>query len=762
MVNTATVSQSEPFYSSEIFRLKILSPSIICFQLTPKVEQDEGIRLSFHLSRILPSIVIIWHKPYFYAVGKCKESINDLLTEWKDILEQLFLEGFTDFSEQSWDFQEVPITQPVSPIIIAQLAYQVLKSSNPYPFLSKIDFAKNNVEVRRTIKFWAETIEIENIEEPAITLTIESKFLINKNLNEYYLKHPDSHNPDKLLVGLRVQDRSHDISSIGTITKLIMDSTPEHREKLINQAKHEISKQALRDALSEKILVAVQFGKNKKVYEYGMAALRLRITPETASRFGADWGQLLKETKIPYQKRQELLVYYKREADNALSASGYGFKLEQSINSRHYSELFWQPPVSIENTKLIFGNGFTYNQSQILVGLSKGGVYRRHETYLNPSRPIRITVLNLCDLTLDEFIDKLKVALKSYKFEGLFVTQSISLKSLSGTEARVKAERAVNELMDTPPDIVLTFLPQCDRKADEQAGGSLYHTIYDLLIRRQIASQIIYENTLKNAKDYKYILQQVVPGILAKLGNLPFVLAEALQVADYFIGLDISRQSKAKLSGTVNACASIRLYGKQGEFIRYRLEDALIEGEEIPKRVLERLLPAKELQDKTVLIYRDGRFCGQEVDNLLEWAKAIGCKLILVECRKSGIPRLYKMVDKTITDNKVEKILTAPEKGLALRISSSEALLVTTQVTEKIGLAFPLRLTIINTNHPALISPPIEEVVETTLKLTLLHHGALKTPRLPMPVYGAHKTAKLRLKGIYPSSMLEGDRQFWL
>ncbi|MHC5828672.1 MAG: Piwi domain-containing protein, partial [Nostoc sp.] len=102
------------------------------------------------------------------------------------------------------------------------------------------------------------------------------------------------------------------------------------------------------------------------------------------------------------------------------------------------------------------------------------------------------------------------------------------------------------------------------------------------------------------------------------------------------------------------------------------------------------------------------------------------------------------------------------EKGLALRISSTEAVLVTTQVTEEMGLAHPLRLTVITVNHPALISPPIEQVVETTLKLTLLHHGALKMPRLPMPVYGAHKTAKLRLRGIYPSSMLEGDRQFWL
>ncbi|MEH2315720.1 Piwi domain-containing protein [Nostoc sp.] len=436
-----------------------------------------------------------------------------------------------------------------------------------------------------------------------------------------------------------------------------------------------------------------------------------------------------------------------------IAVNNYGFELGLSINSRDYPELFWQPQVPIENIPLLFGNGFIGVQSKILTGLSRGGVYRRHNKFFDPSRPIRITVLNLCEVGLDEFIEQLKERLKSYKFESLFVTNSISLKNFSGTKARATVEEVVNELMEIPPDIVLAFLPQSDRNADEEDGGSLYHKIYDLLLRRQIASQMIYEDTLNNPDYYKNILNQVVPGILAKLGNLPFVLAEPLQIADCFIGLDISRESKAKLSGTMNACASMRLYGKQGEFIRYQLKDTLIPGEEIPKQFLEGLLPKKEFEGKIVLIYRDGRFCRQEVANLLEWAEAIGCKLILVECRKSGIPRLYNFVNKTIA---------APEKGLALRISSTEAVLVTIQVTEKIGLAHPLRLRVITGNHPALISPPIEQVVETTLKLTLLHHGALKMPRLPMPVYGAHKTAKLRLRGIYPSSMLEGDRQFWL
>ncbi|BAY62980.1 hypothetical protein NIES22_30560 [Calothrix brevissima NIES-22] len=751
MIAAANITKPKIF-SSEIFRLNFSHLNVLRFQLNPQIEQEEAIRLSFHLSLTLPQIVVVWDSPYFYALAIPNYPLHLFVQEWEDIVAQVVEKGLPEFSDRTWQFQEIPLTGTVPANVISLLAFQVLKTFKPYPFSSITALPKNGVQVKREVKVWSEPIEIDGILQPAIALTIKSKFVLTKNLSDFYLNHPNKDNPDEVLIDLNVRSRSRDIQGNGTIKQIIKEPSLVHKQKLINLAKSEISKQALQDVLSDKLLVAVKFGKSKKLYEYGMSALYPCVTSETASRFGVNWGQLLKETKISYKERTNLLATYKKEAETALSA--YGFELGLSINSLQYPNLFWYPSVPIENTLLLFGNGLIGAQNKILTGLSKGGVYRRHNKFSDLSRPIRITVLNLCEVEFDYFIEQLKQRLKSYKFESLFVSNSISIQNFSAAKARAKVEEVVNELMEIPPDIVLAFLPQSDRNADEEEGGSLYHKIYDLLLSRQIASQMIYEDTLKNPDYYKYknILNQVVPGILAKVGNLPFVLAEPLPIADYFIGLDISRESKSKLAGTVNACASIRLHGKQGEFIRYRLEDALIEGEEIPKRVLEKLLPAKQLERKTVLIYRDGRFCGKEVANLLEWAEAIGCKLILVECRKSGIPRLYNFVNKTIT---------APEKGLSLRISSTEAVLVTTQVTEEIGLADPLRLTVLTANHRALISPPIDQVVEITLKLTLLHHGALKMPRLPMPVYGAHKMAKLRLRGIYPSSMLEGDCQFW-
>ncbi|BDA65978.1 hypothetical protein CAL7716_001440 [Calothrix sp. PCC 7716] len=232
------------------------------------------------------------------------------------------------------------------------------------------------------------------------------------------------------------------------------------------------------------------------------------------------------------------------------------------------------------------------------------------------------------------------------------------------------------------------------------------------------------------------------------MGNLPFVLAEPLAIADYFIGLDISRNSKKRVTGSVNACASVRLYGNRGDFEGYRIESDTIEGEEIPQRILENFFPKSQLKGKTVLIYRDGRFCGDEVKHLLARADAIGAKFILVECAKSGIPRLY---------NSLNTNITAPTQGLALRLSPREAIIITTSVLEKMGSPLPLRLKI----HPGGHQVSIEDLIDATLKLTLLHHGSLKSPRLPIRLFGSDRIAYRRLQGIYPGAS-EGDRQFWL
>ena len=740
MTATNVQVQTSPTFLSEIFPLTITEPNLMCFRLTPKLERQDGNRLAFRFSRKFPDLVVIWEDSYFWVLAKLNSTLPEI-AEWKEALKKIQQELKDEIGDRYWSFQSVRQPQETS-LILAKLAVRILQETK---FEQPVVFSDNKVEVKREIDCWPETIELEENLQAAIALTVRSSILYKGNLADFYENHPFRQNPQELLIGLKVRDIESWGS--GTITALA-GKLGEHGQALIEKATGAVSKQALKDAPSDQPLVAVEFGKNGKPYHYAMAALSPSITAETAERFEVEYGKLLKETKIPHQKRQELLVSSKRIAEKALA--DYGFKLQRSVNSKDYPSLFWQPSTPLEQTKLLFGKNLTEIQNKILAGLSNGGVYRRHQEYTSPSRKIFIAVLELCDRENSFFLKQVQQKLKRYGFDSEIInSKRLSVANLSEVETRAKVEISVDELLVPKPDIVLAILPESDRYADNNNnGGSLYHWVYSRLLRRGIASQVIYEDTLKKVQA-NYILNQVIPGVLAKLGNLPFILAEPLEVADYFVGLDISRMAKKKLPGSRNACASIRLYGPRGEFVCYRLEDAIIEGEEIPSQLLATLLPASELKGKRVIIYRDGSFCGNEVTHLVEWQKAIGSQFILVESRKSGVPRLY---------NLHEKVINAPQKGLALRTSSREAILITTDVIQKVGLARPLRLTVHEKGHQV----SIESVVEATVKLTLLHHGALNPPRLPMPLYGADRMAYLRLKGIYPTGMLEGDRQFWL
>ena len=102
-----------------------------------------------------------------------------------------------------------------------------------------------------------------------------------------------------------------------------------------------------------------------------------------------------------------------------------------------------------------------------------------------------------------------------------------------------------------------------------------------------------------------------------------------------------------------------------------------IEGKEISKKILQNLLPADILREKTVLIYRDGRFVEKEVENLIYWSKTIKSKFILVESRKSQIPRLFNLKDG----------IQKPDKGLLMKLSNREGILITTDVYSNIRIS---------------------------------------------------------------------------
>ena len=228
---------------------------------------------------------------------------------------------------------------------------------------------------------------------------------------------------------------------------------------------------------------------------------------------------------------------------------------------------------------------------------------------------------------------------------------------------------------------------------------------------------------------------------MAKGGSLPFALKEPLPYADVVVGLDVARKAKGRLQGSINAAATARVYSNTGEFLRYWIPEHQIEGETIPRDVLEGMFPASEFSGKRILIHRDGRFRGEECESLYAWAEEIDATMYCVEVIKSGSPRLYAL-ERAWNEQKQKEGMKVvqPQKGLCLRLNDHEALLVSSLPPFENATPRPLQ---IKTDWGL----PIEQACHSVLALTLVHIGSKLAPRLPVTIHFADQIGRVCLAG---------------
>jgi hypothetical protein len=94
MIAAELSAPKTPIFISEIFPLIISQPNILCFRLTPDVNEnakDLGNRLSFHLSRQFPDVAVTWHQGDFIILAKSGQSMP-VPSEWREALERVHAE----------------------------------------------------------------------------------------------------------------------------------------------------------------------------------------------------------------------------------------------------------------------------------------------------------------------------------------------------------------------------------------------------------------------------------------------------------------------------------------------------------------------------------------------------------------------------------------------------------------------------------------------------------------------------------------------
>lgn len=615
-----------------------------------------------------------------------------------------------------------PDARAISEFVARGLLSDVEKQVQGVLSGNKQDLGNAVVERVHEVRGWI----VEGV--PAVSVSISSRLVLKQDLKTYAARvQPDQ------LIGLQVADKTSTlkgelIEAVGTLAT--------ERSRLLALTQREEMQKLLTSAPNTDLVVTISNGRND--YDYAVGALRIILYLEYLHRFGINSKKALAALRIEPELRAGMV----KDVSTVMTETGY---VDRSYNSRNQPQLFRTTPY----TALVkFGDGSAapYNEQTIINDLRTRRLYRTSDAFKN-GNPIRVGILTaLENQSYVDFWERVERSLRSLGFSvrklGEATVQNASRAELDGV---------VSDFQNQDPHILVAFFP--DDYADEDDDETAYHHFKSLTIGRGIPSQVIEGSTLENEKSLASSANNIVLGILGKTGNIPYVLAEPLDFVDVVVGIDIAREKKKRLSGSLNATAIARIYLSNGEFMQYVIHDAPLEGETIPTSVLQALFPKNEFTGKRVVIHRDGYFRGDEKKALLDWAAKIGATFYLVEVIKTGSPRIYGLGSKMV-QGKQESYAIQPQKGSAFVFSPTEAILVSSLPPFKNATPQPLR---IRTESPF----PIEQAIASVLAMTNLHYGSVRSPRLPVTIHYSDKIAYMALRGIKPKN-LEGRIPFWL
>ncbi|GAB4427900.1 MAG: hypothetical protein Kow0031_08000 [Anaerolineae bacterium] len=555
--------------------------------------------------------------------------------------------------------------------------------------------------------------------QPAVSLSIRSNIDLKDDLRTFLAEHPGDD-----IVGLYVTDKTKPFNTAMEITKVIGKIGERNRRARL--LSFDLSAQMRRfvESASDDELVVETGGR----YQYVVSALGLRVLNKHYERFG-----ISERLQISSAKRKDYVLPVAKVAqDTGIIGAAY--------NSQSNATVFLETVDIGYNAVLRFGSNQTATPrsfKDVFPLVLKHGLYHPAN-----NRKIKIAILNTKPQVS---LAPLKASLRDIlgKKLGYELTTATAGQVSVSSPNRADIERAVNQLAEQNPDIVLAIIPREYGSGDDEGNDwTTYDDFKYYALNKNLQSQVIQPSTIGN----QWAVNNIMLGILAKTGNIPFVLANPITYADLIVGLDVSRRKKKNNTGSINTAAIAKIYLTNGQFLHYNIRDATVEGETIPRNVLQGIFPVETFQGKRVVIHRDGNLQESEKADLLAWGKEIGATFYFVEVIKSGNPRIY--------DQQGKETRRAP-KGSIFKLSDTEALLVSSEFPDTFeATPQPVRVRV----HPPFT---LEQGLHSVLSLTLLHYGSVRPPRLPVTTFYADKISKMASKGIRPAE-LDGNIPFWI
>ncbi|HVU13714.1 MAG TPA: hypothetical protein VHD90_20700 [Phototrophicaceae bacterium] len=542
---------------------------------------------------------------------------------------------------------------------------------------------------------------------PALSVTVVSRLLYEPDLQAYLEKLTT---PSEV-IGLWVADKTSQLQ--GEVIKLV-GLLDEQRERLLELTQRSTTRQIVENADGKHWVVRVLSGARE--YDYVADALDLVIRPEDIQQFAINQQQIEKALHLKPALHAQMV---KLVSDILKEARLIG----AAYSTQNAPQLYQS---GAPQANLLFGKSKIrpHNALKLAADFKENGVYQVPDKL--KQEPLRVVVINTLADEVSDFLEALKRAMSKDYNLALEVVRERNMRVISQTNL----ESAVRLLQKETSDLVLVFLPD-ETESDEEETVS-DRTTRVQTIGRGLPCLIVNEASMNRPED----MPQIVMGLIARARAIPFLLADPLPYADRVIGLHLVYHSKRE--GEVVTGIS-RIYGSDGQFLRAVIASAP-SSEGLPDDLLNQLFPRDLLKDKRIIVHGDGKLKRNTLRSIGAWEDELNATILPVEVIRAGVPRLY-----AFNAGKIEP----PHWGSVFRLNENEAFVQSTETTIQ-----PLHVR---------CEPPltIEQATHSVLLFTLLHYGALKSPKLPVTIHNAEAIETGILRGIIPTDLVT-EVPFWL
>jgi hypothetical protein len=575
--------------------------------------------------------------------------------------------------------------------------------------LAATAFPLRNARVEREHRARAWVVD----HQPALSLSVVSRLIYEPPLQTYI------EGLDKVtqLVGLWVSDKTSRLQ--GEILKVV-GQVDEHRERLIGLSQRDAMRAIIAQAPDDHWVLRVQAGRNE--YDYVTDALQLLIRLEDMDRFDVTPAHMEKALHLKPGLRAEMV----KVVSNVIKEAGLIGSAYSVQNAPH----LFRESARTANMQYTPNRVRPYDAAQAGAHVQTLGLHRRLPRF--DEHPVRVTVINALAEGVGDFMIALGRAMEREFSFRLEIVRERNMRVVS----QANLESAVRLMQKEQFDVVLVFLPDEIEGADDDGVEARYAKAQT--IGRGLPCLTIHESTLNKPET----MYNIITGILARAGNVPYLLETPPDYTDLIVGLDWVTERRKDAEHLIGMS---RIYGADGRLLRYIVAAGKVEaGEGIPESVLARLLPPTFMEGSTVILHHDGVYGREALRALGSWEAEIDATFYPVEIVQGGVPRLYALQGR--------KIDPAP-RGTTFRLNNCEAFLLSStspydSTPQPIHIRAEAPLT-------------IETAIQSVLHMTLFHYGALKTPKLPVTIHNAEFITQGIARGVFPEDA-EGSVAFWL